>query len=55
MNWIITHIDLILLWLFCWTGVSDILHWYFHGGRLYLQVGVIWLVIGLIVHGWSKG
>lgn len=51
MNWIKEHINSIELFLFCWAGTSDIIHWYFHGDRIWMQVGILWLILGLVVHG----
>lgn len=56
MGWIITHLDEIMLFLFCWTGISDILDCIFQENtNLRLQVGFLWLVAGVISYRLCKG
>lgn len=56
MSWIKTHLDEIMLLLFCWTGITDILDCIFHDDtNLRLQVGFLWLMAGVISYRLCKG
>lgn len=56
MNWIKTHLDEIMLLLFGWTGMTDILDCIFHDDtNLRLQVGLLWLLAGVISYVLCKG
>lgn len=48
MNWIKEHINSIELFLFCWVGISNIIHGWLNENTLQIQVGFLFLCIGYL-------
>lgn len=48
MNWIKRNINSIELFLFCWAGISDIVHGIANANTLQIQVGFLFVCVGFL-------